>query len=167
MTRGEKNLKLIINKNKNFFFYNFFKRSWILTLKKSLASLGAPTGLVGLHQGLVYVLVGGAGVPIRLLPLVHLLSDGMQGIIDSCHRSVGQLHCSLGVVNLLTRICSHNINRQRRAPPHTLKLCARCFRTRGEVEVLLNRLQRLHHIQPFGFGGVQPLLSVFQLWPHV
>lgn len=42
-------------------------------------------------------------------------------------------------------------------------MCVFDVRTQSEVEVVLNRLQLLHHIGLFGFSLVQPPLSVFKL----
>lgn len=66
----------------------------------------APTSLVGLHQRLVDVVVGGVGVTVGLLPLVQLLSDGAQGIVDLGGRGVRQVGRLLRRVDLLTHICS-------------------------------------------------------------
>lgn len=131
-----------------------------------------PTGLVGLHQGFVDVVVGGVAVPVGLLPLVQLLFNGTQGIVDLCGRGVRQIRRSLSVVDLLTHICSsqrkkdqdvnqyfkyiYNVSKER------VRVC-----TCGEVEVVLNHLQVLHHIRLFGFGVVQSPLNIFQLWLQV
>lgn len=40
------------------------------------------TGLVGLHQGLIDVIVGGVGVAVGLLPLVQLLFNGPEVVVD-------------------------------------------------------------------------------------
>ena len=66
----------------------------------------APTGLVGLHQRLVDVVVGDVGVSVRLLPLVQLLLDGAQGVVDLRGRGVGPARRLLRLGDFLTHICS-------------------------------------------------------------
>lgn len=65
-----------------------------------------PTRLVGLHQGFVDVVVGGVGGPVGLLPLVQLLFNWSQGVVDSCRRGVRQLSRPFGVIDLLSHVCS-------------------------------------------------------------
>lgn len=88
------------------------------------------TGLVGLHQGLVDVVVGGVGVAVGLLPLVQLLFNGPQVVVDLRGRRVCQVGRSLGVINLLTHVCSEDkTSRHQRVrhtappPPPPLPLC--------------------------------------------
>lgn len=47
------------------------------------------TCVVGLHQSLVDVVIAGTGVAIALLPLVQLLFDGSQHVVDVCCGGVG------------------------------------------------------------------------------
>lgn len=71
-----------------------------------LLLLQVPTGLVGLHQGVVDVIAGGVGVSVGLLPLVQLLFDGTQGIVDLRGRGVRHIRRTLRIADLLTHICS-------------------------------------------------------------
>ena len=71
------------------------------------------TSLVGLHQSLVDVLVGDVGVAVRVLPLVQLLFDGTQGIVDSRRRGVRLIRRSLRLVDLLTHVCSSQREKRR------------------------------------------------------
>lgn len=71
-----------------------------------LLLLQAPTGLVGLHQGVVDVFVGGVGVSVGLLPLVQLLFDWTQGIVDLRGRGVRRIRRTLRIADLLSHICS-------------------------------------------------------------
>lgn len=77
------------------------------------------TGLVGLHQGLVDVVVGGVGVGVGLLPLVQLLFNGPQVVVDLRGRRVCQVGRSLGVIDLLTHVCSEDETSRHQRVGHT------------------------------------------------
>lgn len=77
----------------------------IKSIRHRDTSLG-PTGLVGLHYGLVDVIVGDVSVSVGLLPLVQLLLNGPQCIVDLGGRGVRQIRCSLCFMDLSTKICS-------------------------------------------------------------
>lgn len=70
----------------------------------------APTSVVGIHQSVADVIVGGVGVSIEILPVIQLLSDGMQLVYDLSDCAVCHTCDLLHFINILSNICSERIN---------------------------------------------------------
>lgn len=68
------------------------------------------TGLVGLHYCLVDFISGSVGVSVGLLPLVELLFNGPQSIVDLGGCGVCQICSLLCLIDLLGYVCSSQRN---------------------------------------------------------